>query len=79
MPWRYESDGGDWYEGNVQRRGMRTHYLVRCEELQRVDCRSKNEACRLLNRQRAGDWDTPEEAEAVLRKIRGLDPEDSDE
>ena len=74
MSWKYESDGGDYWDGSVHRRRMRTHYLVRCEALERVDCRSKREALKLLDRHEAGKWNTPKEAELVLREMRGLEP-----
>lgn len=48
--WYYESDGGGWWESGRHIRQPRTHYLVKDDLSERIDCASKREATRLRDK-----------------------------
>ena len=51
MSWYYESDGGDFPNGKGGwTRFPRTHYLVKSDLSERIDCANKREAITLMKR-----------------------------
>ena len=48
--WRYESDGGRFWDGSRWRHSAPTHYVTNSETMERIDCMSAKEARELRDK-----------------------------
>ena len=48
LMWKYESDGGGWWQGSVRISQPKTHYIT--NGVERIDCDSKSQAIKLMNK-----------------------------